>query len=121
MEYTRKIGGAPGAAGPPSGQERTMAFATVTCDSADPPNVAEMLLARGLAGIVRHRTDEERSAHYEALMEAEQVRLGMASMLVCFVLEQGSELAEPRVWRSGMGLESQGILRLRHYNDHNCL
>ena len=36
--------------------------------------VAELLLSRGLAGIVKHRTDEERSAHYEALMEAEQVR-----------------------------------------------
>ena len=35
--------------------------------------VAEMLLGRGLASIVRHRTDEERSAHYEALLEAEQV------------------------------------------------
>lgn len=32
-----------------------------------------MLLQRGLASIVRHRTDDERSAHYEVLMEAEQV------------------------------------------------
>ena len=33
--------------------------------------VAELLLIRGLAQIVRHRTDDERSAHYESLMNAE--------------------------------------------------
>lgn len=33
--------------------------------------VAELLLVRGLAQIVRHRTDDERSAHYESLMNAE--------------------------------------------------
>ena len=32
-----------------------------------------MLLARGLATVQKHRTDDERSAHYEALLEAEQV------------------------------------------------
>ena len=31
-----------------------------------------MLLSRGLATVVKHRTDDERSAHYEALLEAEQ-------------------------------------------------
>lgn len=35
--------------------------------------VAELLLVRGLATIVRHRTDDERSAHYESLMNAEQM------------------------------------------------
>ena len=35
------------------------------------PQVAELLLVRGLAQIVRHRTDDERSAHYESLMNAE--------------------------------------------------
>lgn len=36
--------------------------------------VAELLLIRGYATTVKHRTDEERSAHFESLLEAEQVR-----------------------------------------------
>ena len=40
MEYTRKIGQNPGNPSSASGQpDRTMAFATVLCDSADPSNV----------------------------------------------------------------------------------
>lgn len=35
-------------------------------------NVAELLLVRGLAQVVKHRSDEERSAHYEDLMNAEE-------------------------------------------------
>ena len=35
--------------------------------------VAELMLLHGLASIVRHRTDDERSAYYEALLQAEQV------------------------------------------------
>ena len=31
------------------------------------------MLQRGLASVVKHRTDDERSAHYEVLLEAEQV------------------------------------------------
>ena len=34
--------------------------------------MAELLLVRGLAQVVKHRADEERSAHYEALMNAEE-------------------------------------------------
>lgn len=33
--------------------------------------VAELLLVRGLAQVVRHRTDDERSRQYESLMNAE--------------------------------------------------
>lgn len=33
--------------------------------------VAELLLVRGLAQVVRHRSDDERSQHYESLMNAE--------------------------------------------------
>lgn len=33
--------------------------------------VAELLLVRGLAQVVRHRTEDERSAQYESLMNAE--------------------------------------------------
>lgn len=33
-----------------------------------------MMLQRGLAQVVKHRTDDERSAQYEVLLEAEQVR-----------------------------------------------
>ncbi|KAL0028628.1 hypothetical protein WJX79_006551, partial [Trebouxia sp. C0005] len=57
--------------------QRDMAFATVTLAEKDnngqqkSSNVAELLLVRGLAQIVRHRTDDERSAHYESLMNAE--------------------------------------------------
>ena len=35
--------------------------------------VAELLLVRGLAAVVRHRSDDERSAFYEPLMNAEAV------------------------------------------------
>ena len=35
--------------------------------------VAKMLLIRGLATAAKHRSDDERSAHYEELLEAEQV------------------------------------------------
>ena len=35
-------------------------------------NAAEMLVLRGLATVVRHRGDEERSAHYDDLVAAEQ-------------------------------------------------
>jgi len=34
-------------------------------------NLAEQLVAEGMAQVVRHRQDEERSAHYEALLAAE--------------------------------------------------
>ena len=39
--------------------------------------VAELLLVRGLAQVVRHRSDDERSGHYESLMNAESS--GMSS------------------------------------------
>lgn len=73
MEYNRKVqpleGGRPGDA-------REMAFATVTITEGSGAeqkanNVAEMLLIRGLAQVIKHRADEERSAHYEDLMNAE--------------------------------------------------
>ena len=41
-----------------------------------------MMLQRGLASIVKHRTDDERSAHYEVLLEAEQVLLLPLPLLV---------------------------------------
>ncbi|KAK9813035.1 hypothetical protein WJX72_007851 [[Myrmecia] bisecta] len=81
MEYTRKLQAAPGAeaaAAANGAADRTMAFGSVTITEKDKAgqsrtnNVAELLLVRGLAKVVNHRTDEERSAHYEALLEAEQ-------------------------------------------------
>lgn len=36
--------------------------------------VAKMLLIRGLATAAKHRSDDERSAHYEELLDAEQVQ-----------------------------------------------
>ena len=70
MEYERQVGGAaaatdgtpalPAAAAQP---QRTMSFGTVLLQTTDPKtgaardaNVAEMLLVRGLASVVRHRT-----------------------------------------------------------------
>lgn len=38
--------------------------------------VAELLLVRGLAQVVRHRTDDERSRQYESLMNAEGSGMG---------------------------------------------
>mmetsp|Transcript_28764 Transcript_28764/g.37765 ORF Transcript_28764/g.37765 Transcript_28764/m.37765 type:complete len:904 (+) Transcript_28764:127-2838(+) len=35
-------------------------------------NVGEMMVGEGLASVIRHRQDEERSLHYEALLTAEQ-------------------------------------------------
>ena len=46
-----------------------------------------MLLIRGLATAAKHRSDDERSAHYEELLEAEQVQCPAAVMcwrLGCF-------------------------------------
>ena len=42
--------------------------------------VAKMLLIRGLATAARHRSDDERSAHYEELLEAEQVQCTAAAV-----------------------------------------
>jgi len=41
--------------------------------------VAKMLLIRGLASAAKHRSDDERSVHYEELLEAEQARPGARS------------------------------------------
>lgn len=65
MEYERKVGG-PLAEGAGRGgevqPERIMSFGTVTISTSDPKtgtsrdsNIAEMLLVRGLASVVRHR------------------------------------------------------------------
>lgn len=73
LEYTRKVPFA-------GGEERLMSFGTVSVSerpegaSEDKvSNVAELLLVRGLGQVVRHRGDEERSAHYEDLVAAEEV------------------------------------------------
>ncbi|KAI3435969.1 hypothetical protein D9Q98_002027 [Chlorella vulgaris] len=76
MEYNRKVTPMVGEGPGRPGDERTMSFGTVTINEgsgADQKvnNVAELLLVRGLAQVVRHRSDEERSAHYEDLMNAE--------------------------------------------------
>ena len=70
MEYERQVGGAAAAADgapvPPAAAalpQRTMSFGTVMLKTTDAKtgaardaNVAEMLLVRGLASVVRHRT-----------------------------------------------------------------
>jgi len=79
MEYTRKVP-LGGAAAGPNAEERVLSFATVTvtekgtAPGGEPKvnNVAELLLVRGLVQVVKHRGDEERSSHYEDLMNAEE-------------------------------------------------
>ena len=76
MEYERQVGGtavADGAPAPPAAAaqpQRTMSFGTVTLQTTDAKtgsardaNVAEMLLVRGLASVVRHRTCAPIAAH----------------------------------------------------------
>lgn len=68
MEYTRKVP-VGGAAAGPGAEERVMSFGTVTVTEKGKDvaggdkvnNVAELLLVRGLAQVVKHRGDEERS------------------------------------------------------------
>lgn len=52
-----------------------MSFGNVELNHAkdgDDKNAAEMVVARGFASIVRHRSDEERSGVYETLLELEE-------------------------------------------------
>jgi hypothetical protein len=92
MEYSRKIGAMDGPTPVPAapGSDRTMDFGSVflvaapkgeavdTTSSALPVsgqptglNVAETLVVKGFATVVRHRDFEERSNYYEALLAAE--------------------------------------------------
>ncbi|XP_059291594.1 ribonuclease TUDOR 1 [Lycium ferocissimum] len=88
MEYSRKVSMADGPAAPAGGADsRVMDFGTVFLaskdgDDASPApsaagnqlpgvNVAELLVARGFATVVRHRDFEERSNYYDALLSAE--------------------------------------------------
>ncbi|CAN4086531.1 unnamed protein product [Withania somnifera] len=88
MEYSRKVSMADGPAAPVNGADsRVMDFGTVFLASKDGDdasaapsavgsqlagvNVAELLVARGLATVVRHRDFEERSNYYDALLSAE--------------------------------------------------
>mmetsp|Transcript_574 Transcript_574/g.1819 ORF Transcript_574/g.1819 Transcript_574/m.1819 type:complete len:876 (+) Transcript_574:412-3039(+) len=70
MEYNRKIAG--------DGGERLVPCGSVYIEEKGEggvpvkKNVAEMLVMRGLVGVVRHRGEEERSLHYEALLAAEE-------------------------------------------------
>mmetsp|Transcript_2149 Transcript_2149/g.4877 ORF Transcript_2149/g.4877 Transcript_2149/m.4877 type:complete len:1017 (+) Transcript_2149:127-3177(+) len=74
MDYTRKVpvGGAAAKEGGGEGQQqqqtRTLSFATVLLGE---QNLAGLLLARGLASTVKHRSDDDTSACYEDLVEAE--------------------------------------------------
>ncbi|XP_049396620.1 ribonuclease TUDOR 1-like [Solanum stenotomum] len=88
MEYSRKVNMADGPAAPASSADsRVMDFGTVFLaskdgDDASPApsaagnqlagvNVAELLVSRGFATVVRHRDFEERSNYYDALLSAE--------------------------------------------------
>ncbi|KAJ4756132.1 Nuclease domain-containing protein 1 [Rhynchospora pubera] len=85
MEYSRKMtADLPGAVASSSADSRVMDFGSVILASSskndgEAPsanqqggiNVAEMLVSRGLATVVRHRDFEERSKYYDALVTAE--------------------------------------------------
>ncbi|KAL7152664.1 hypothetical protein ABFS83_04G113800 [Erythranthe nasuta] len=88
MEYSRKVTFADGAASAAAGpaDSRVMDFGTVFLihppkDGEDAAatgaaqqtgaNIAELLVARGFATVVRHRDFEERSNYYDALLSAE--------------------------------------------------
>jgi len=78
MEYTRKVPAAVGATAGPASEDRIMSFGTVTIFEKSGTenkenNIAELLLMRGLAQVIKHRGDEERSAHFEDLINAEDV------------------------------------------------
>lgn len=86
MEYSRKVGMTDGAGAPSAAADtRVMDFGSVFL--VNPPkdgeaapagagsqtgvNIAELLVARGYATVVRHRDFEERSNYYDALLSAE--------------------------------------------------
>ncbi|KAL6562823.1 Translin-1 [Orobanche hederae] len=84
MEYSRKVSSTDGSAAESgSADTRVMDFGTIflpkdgdaaaTREGGQQPgvNVAELLVARGFAAVVRHRDFEERSNHYDALLSAE--------------------------------------------------
>lgn len=87
MEYSRKVGLVDGAGAPAgSGDTRVMDFGSVFLvnpakDGDDATtgagtqstgvNIAELLVARGFATVVRHRDFEERSNYYDGLLSAE--------------------------------------------------
>lgn len=90
MEYSRKVTMADGST-PATGDARLMDFGTVflvypgkgDADDASAPapptsasqqagvNIAELVVSRGFASVIRHRDFEERSNYYEALLAAE--------------------------------------------------
>ncbi|KAG5176046.1 hypothetical protein JKP88DRAFT_270898 [Tribonema minus] len=70
VEYERDV---------PQGEGEAVrrAFATVELGKgAKAKNIAEVLVSEGLLTVVRHRQDEPRSPHYEALVSAEQEAKG---------------------------------------------
>lgn len=87
MEYSRKVSPADGTVPAASGADRVMDFGSVFVVSKDGDNasvapsaasnqqnglnVAELLVARGLATVIRHRDFEERSNCYDSLLSAE--------------------------------------------------
>ncbi|KAK4488915.1 hypothetical protein RD792_004705, partial [Penstemon davidsonii] len=87
MEYSRKVSFADGpSAAPGAADSKVMDFGSVFLvnpskdgDAAAPAavsqqagtNIAELLVARGYATVVRHRDFEERSNYYDALLSAE--------------------------------------------------
>ena len=74
MEYNRKV---PQIV-PNSNEERILSFGTVTISEKSSGgeikvnNVAELLLVRGLGQVTKHKADEERSSHFEDLVNAEE-------------------------------------------------
>ncbi|CAD7701107.1 unnamed protein product, partial [Ostreobium quekettii] len=73
MEYTRKLQPQAPVANPSQPVRDMMAFGNIMVkEKGEEVQVAEQVVKNGLASVVRHRTDEERSSIYDKLLEAEE-------------------------------------------------
>jgi len=73
-------------------QDRFMSFGNVELNHAkegEDKNAAEMVVARGFASVVRHRSDEERSSVYETLLELEEKSKQVRRCLCCCCTDHG--------------------------------
>jgi staphylococcal nuclease domain-containing protein 1 len=83
LEYSRPI--------PNNEREKERFFGTVSYDKS---NLAEVLVEKGLATVVRHRQEDDRSSQYDQLLQA-----------------------EARAISAGVGLHAKELPPVRHIND----
>lgn len=76
LEYTRKVPLSSAESAATGEAERVMQFGNIELvaeKGEDQKNVSELIVARGFATVVRHRSDEERSGVYEQLIQLEEL------------------------------------------------